>query len=168
MFFWFAGGALVAVWFVFADPAMDQRLVLVGALLPIGVDAVTPAAAPAHMLLFPVALLMVVMLATVGRRAARRRYLGLAIGCFLHLVLDGAWLNRDLFWWPSFGFDQPSTGFGGWDRSWQLVGAMEAAGLVALGWFWWRFGLGDPGRRTRMLRTGRVDPRIARSDPGTC
>ena len=33
MLFWFVGTAVVAVWFVFRDPAFDYRLLIVGSLL---------------------------------------------------------------------------------------------------------------------------------------
>ena len=39
MLLWFAGLSFVMVWNVFRDPAIDYRLVMVGALLPDVVDA---------------------------------------------------------------------------------------------------------------------------------
>ena len=35
MVLWFAGGAFLLVWLVFRSPAVDYRLVVVGALLPL-------------------------------------------------------------------------------------------------------------------------------------
>ena len=102
------------------------------------------------------------MLATRHRRLLRRVLLGIPIGLFIHLVLDGAWADTDTFWWPftgwSFDGDQlPELARGGWT----LV--MEVVGAVAL-WYGYRiFGLADPARRERFLRTGRVD--VVASDP---
>ena len=39
MLFWFAGLAVVIVWKVFGDPAIDYRLIMAGALAPDLVDA---------------------------------------------------------------------------------------------------------------------------------
>jgi hypothetical protein len=38
---------------------------------------------------------------------------------------------------------------------------LEAAGLVALVWFYRRFGLGDRVRRRQFVRTGRLDRTLA-------
>src|SRR5205085_1917279 len=56
-----------------------------------------------HTLLFSASLLVLVMLATRRHRRARRRWLALPIGTFLHLVLDGMWTRTHTFWWPFFG-----------------------------------------------------------------
>src|SRR4051812_13646421 len=93
MLLWFAGMAFVAVWMVFKDPAIDHRLVIVGALLPDAIDVWTGGRWVAHSVLFSVALLTVVMLGTRGRRLLRRQLLAVPIGTFLHLVLDGMWTD---------------------------------------------------------------------------
>src|SRR5207302_4249376 len=79
---WFAGGSLVLVWSIFRDPAVDYRLVVVGAVLPDAVDGVFGGARVLHSLLFSVVLLAAVMLATRQQRAARRRFLAVPIGTF--------------------------------------------------------------------------------------
>ncbi len=160
MILWFAGMALVGVWVVFRDPALDHRLVVAGALLPDVVDGLLDLVGvtgpwPAHTLLASVGLLTVVMLATRGRRLRRRRLLALAIGTFLHLVLDGAWAHTEVFWWPLLGVDVgaqvlPSAARGTANAALELVGA------GALIWVWRRFRLGEQPRRKVFLRTGRV------------
>jgi hypothetical protein len=154
---WFVGAAVLIVWQVFGDPTIDYRLVALGAVLPDLVDGPFGGARAAHGVLASVALLVVVMVATIGRRSARKRWLALPIGSFLHLVLDGAWATTEVFWWPlggtSFGdHPLPSVERG----AWSLV--LEALGVLALVWGWRRFGLGDPGRRATFARTGRLDP----------
>ena len=103
MILWFAGGSLVLVWSIFRDPAVDYRLVVVGAVLPDAVDGVFGGARVLHSLLFSVVLLAAVMLATRQQRVARRRFLAVPIGTFLHLVLDAMWTRTHAFWWPFLG-----------------------------------------------------------------
>jgi membrane-bound metal-dependent hydrolase YbcI (DUF457 family) len=157
--FWFAGLAFVLVWAVFKDPAIDYRLVVLGALLPDLVDGpLFGGARYLHTLAFSVVLLVVVMLATRGRRGLRRRSLAVPIGTLCHLVLDGMWARTTTFWWPFFGWRFPSgSGLPSFSRPWGLVVAQEAVGLVALAWCWRRFGLAtSAARRSAFLRTGRL------------
>ncbi len=161
--------ALVVVWVVFHDPAIDYRVVLLGALLPDLVDAVfggarlalgDPGGIPGHTLAFSVVLLVVVMLATRGRRAARRRWIFLPVGSLLHLVLDGMWTRTDIFWWPAFGWSLDGR-LPFLDHGLALLGAQEVAGVLALVWFWQRFRLGDEENRTHFWRTGRLPRDVA-------
>lgn len=154
MLLWFIGLSLAVVWSVFRSPALDYRLVALGSVLPL-VEVVAGRPFVLHTLVGAVGALVVVMLATRRRRLARRRWLGLPIGLFLHLALDGVWSDRRLFWWP----------FGGWSlhggvpengRPLGLVILMEAVGAVALVWWWRRWSLNDRSRRSEFLRTGRV------------
>jgi hypothetical protein len=153
---WFVGPAVVLVWLVFQSPALDVRTVALGALVP-WVDAVTGGAWVLHTLVGAVAVLAVVMVLTRRRRLLRRRLLGVPIGMFLHLVLDGAWADADLFWWPflgnGLGEDLPELA-----RSTAAVVAMELAGIAALAWLWRAFSLAEQGRRDELLRTGRLRP----------
>src|SRR5688572_21885253 len=103
MVLWFAGLSFLAVWLVFRDPSLDHRLVMAGALVPDVVDAATGGRWLGHTVLAAAVLLGVVMVATRGRRLLRRQLLAVPIGVLLHLVLDGAWTDRDAFWWPFFG-----------------------------------------------------------------
>ncbi|MEY2426931.1 MAG: hypothetical protein QOI61_2503, partial [Actinomycetota bacterium] len=103
MILWFAAGAILGAWSVLRDSSFDYRLVAVGALLPDVFDAVVGHRALAHTLVFAVGSLAAVMLATVGRRAARRHLIAVPIGLLAHLVLDGVFTDKTLFWWPGFG-----------------------------------------------------------------
>jgi hypothetical protein len=154
MFLWFVGTAIATVWFVFRDPRFDYRLLVVGSVLPL-VDALFGGARVLHTLVFSLALLVVVMVVTVGRRTARRLWLGVAIGTLLHLVFDGVWTDAEVFWWP----------FGGWSfddarlpeaaRGWCNV-PLELAGFAILLWVWRTARLSDRTRRAAALRTGRL------------
>ena len=95
-----------------------------------------------------------VMAATPRRRLLRRRLLGIPIGLFLHLVLDGIWADTRAFWWPlagGFSDDQLPELARGWGNL-----AFELAGLAAAYWIWRAFGLADPDRRRSFIRTGRL------------
>ena len=159
MLLWFLGASLVITWAVFHDPAVDHRLVMVGAIAPDLFDAPTGGARVAHSLVFSVGLLVVVMVATIGRHSLRRHLLALPIGTFLHLVLDGVFTDPDVFWWPfSGGFD--GAELASISRGWWNV-PLELAGGAGLIWGWHRFGLRDPARRRRFVRTGRFDPAVS-------
>ena len=106
------------MWYVFRDPRFDVRPLALGAVLP-ELDGVFGGARVMHSLAFSLILLLVVMVATIGRRAARKRWLGLPIGTMLHLVFDGAWADAHVFWWP----------FGGWSFDDAPLPAVER-GLV--------------------------------------
>jgi hypothetical protein len=157
MLLWFAGTAVVAVWFVFRDPAFDHRMLIVGALVPDVVDVGFGGARLGHALVAPVAVLTVVMLATRGRRTVRRSMLALPIGMFLHLVFDGAFRDAVPFWWPFTGVDFGDAAIPAVTRGWWNV-PLEAAGAVMLAWAWRHFGLRDAERRRAFLQTGRLVP----------
>lgn len=160
MILWFAGLSAVIVWSVFQSPAIDYRMVALGAVLP-SIEALSGEMWVAHSLLFPVAVMTLVMLATVGRRLRRRRWLGLPIGLFLHLALDGAWADTGTFWWPFAGASLGTAPAPEIDRGLLTLG-MEVVGAAALVWAWRRFGLSDPDRRRLFARTGQLSRDVAR------
>ncbi len=104
-----------------------------------------------------------------NRRLVRRRWIGIPIGMFVHLVLDGVWTDTHEFWWPLFG-----TSFEGrlpeLDRG-AVSLVLELIGVAAIVWGWRRFGLDDPRARARFVRTGScraachpLMPELARAD----
>ncbi|HRW43052.1 MAG TPA: hypothetical protein P5193_15980, partial [Microthrixaceae bacterium] len=110
------------------------------------------------------AVLVVVMAATVRRRLVRRRWLGLPIGMYMHLVVDLAFTLTATFWWPFLGWSFTPGPAPELDRGiWSVV--MELAGLALGWWAWRRFGLDDAQRRSRFLRTGQLD-RAVMGGPG--
>ena len=137
------------------DPAFDYRLLLVGALLPAGVDAVFGGARVLHSVTFSVALLAVLMLATPGRKPIRKMLLGLPVGTLLHLVFTGAWTDTRVFWWPFFGLSfrnarHPVAEHGRWNVP------LEVIGLVLCWWIVRRAGLHRRNLRSEFLSTGRL------------
>ncbi len=158
--------ALVTVWLVFRDPAIDHRVLLLGALLPDLVDAPFGGARLLHTLAASAALLVAVMLLTRrarsgrSRRHLRRRWLFLPVGTFLHLVFDGMWARGEQLWWPLLGgtLDGPLPAL---DHGVAILVLQEAAGALALLWCWRRFGLAEPQARASFLRTGRLPRDVA-------
>lgn len=162
MLLWFIGVALVLTWAVFHDPALDHRVLIAGAVLPDLVDAPFGGARVAHTVVASAGLLAAVMLATRGRRHARRRWLALPIGTFVHLLADGVWSDAKTFWWPFLGgaLRQPLPSV---DHGLMIVVLQELAGAAAMVWFVRRFRLAEPGSaRHAFLRTGRL-PRADRA-----
>lgn len=155
MLLWFLGTAIVTVALVFRDPRFDYRLLLVGAVLP-ELDAVFGGARVLHTLVFSVALLALVMIATSGRHPARRLLLGLPIGTLLHLVFDGAWADTSVFWWPASGWGFDGAPLPAAQRGWWNV-VLELAGLAMLAWVGRTAHLEDPARRREFLAHGRLD-----------
>lgn len=156
MLLWFVGASILTISFVFRDPRFDNRLLVVGALLPPLIDVWTGGAWVMHSLTASVVLLVVVMLATIGRRSLRRTLLGLPLGTLLHLVFTGAWTDPQVFWWPfgglSFGdAPLPVVARGWWNVPLELVGA------VLVVWIWRAAGLSSPEARHRARTTGQLD-----------
>ncbi|MGF1600336.1 MAG: hypothetical protein ACFCVK_26135 [Acidimicrobiales bacterium] len=154
MLLWFVIVAPVLVAEVFRSPMVDYRIVAAGAALPLVEVALGRPALALHTLAVAVALLTVVMVATTGHRLVRRRLLGLPIGLFVHLVLDGSWADRDLFWWPLFGRSLatvPETG-----RPLGVLVLLEVAAVAVGWWAWRRYGLAEPEHRRLLVRTGHL------------
>lgn len=159
MVLWFAGGSFLLVWLVFRSPAVDYRLVVVGALLPL-VELPFGSPRVLHSLTGAVALLALAMILTPRRRLVQRRLVAVPIGVFLHLLLDGIWTDTRAFWWPFAGLEWsdaelPELARGG------LGVVLELAGAAALWWCWRRFRLFEPARRARFVRTGQLDRDVA-------
>lgn len=170
MVLWFAGSSLVAMWVTFRDPAIDHRLVVLGAMLPDIVDGVTGGVWFLHTLLFPIVGLGVVMGVTVGRRQLRRRLLAVPIGAFFHLIFDFVWTDRSTFWWPVDGWSFHGVALPIAERGLVLNLFLEVAGALALWWVYREFGLADRRRRVEFVRTGRIDRALTDPDrePPTC
>jgi hypothetical protein len=155
VFIWFAAAAFLIVVLVFSSPAIDYRYVMLGAVLPVG-EGLVGGPYLLHTLLGSVVALVIVVLATRGKRLAARRLVGLPIGLFLHLVLDGTWSRTELFWWPFLGAHALGKGQ---IPEFEHLGVsllLELVGIAIAVWLVRRFRLAEPARRAEFLRTGRV------------
>lgn len=159
MLLWFAGGSVLIVWLVFRSPAIDYRLVVLGALLPL---AELPFGSPRvlHSLTGAAVALGAAMVITPRRRLVQRRLVAVPIGMFLHLLLDAAWTDTRAFWWPFAGVAWSDARLPELSRG-ALDLPLELAGAAMLWWCWRRFRLGEPDRRARFLRTGHIDRDVA-------
>ncbi|HEU5300830.1 MAG TPA: hypothetical protein VFW06_01200 [Acidimicrobiia bacterium] len=154
MLLWYTGVSVLLVANVFRSVGIDYRLVAGGALLPLVVDLPVGHRWFGHTLAFPVALLVVAMIGTLGRpRLLRRRLLCIPIGVFCGLILSGAFSNSDLFLWPLGGTD---FGHEALLPAWWVVLLEELGGLVAWWWVVGQFDLYLPEPRAELFRTGRL------------
>ncbi len=153
MLIFFAVLSVVLTWAVFQSPALDYRLVAAGAILPV-LEAPF-GAGPLHSLLAPTLTLAVVMLATQRRRLVRRRWLGLPIGMYMHLVLNFAFTRTATFWWPFLGTSFSPGPAPELSRGWWAL-VMELFGIAVGVWAYRRFGLQDASVRSQFLRTGQL------------
>ncbi len=155
MFFWFIATAVIAIGFVFRDPSFDNRLLVVGSVLP-AVDIAFGGARALHSITVSIALLAMVMITTKRGSGIRKTLLGLPIGMFLHLVFDAAWNDTDTFWWPITGLGFDDSGIPIVDRGWISL-VLEAVGVAGFLWLWKRNGLSAPAQRRQFFRDGRLD-----------
>ena len=156
MVFWYLGVSLVFVWNVFRSPALDYRLVMVGSVLPL-LDVVHGGPWLLHSLVFVVALMGVIMVATQKRRLLRRRLISLPIGLMMGLVLDGSWATKSVFAWPFFGWGFPGGGLPELQWALGVRVVLDLVGLVALAWCWRAFGFSDRANRELFWRTGHLN-----------
>ncbi|MBK6858623.1 MAG: hypothetical protein IPG97_19265 [Microthrixaceae bacterium] len=154
MFIWFAVVSVVLVAFVFRSPAIDYRTVILGSVLPV-LEAVAGGPRVLHSLVGAVALLGIVMVATVGSRLVRRRLLGIPIGVMCHLVLDGSFTQTEVFWWPVRGLEFASGQIPELEHL-GLALILEVVGVAVGVWAWNLFGLHDRGARDRFWSDGRL------------
>ncbi len=170
MILWHVGATLAAVRYVYRDPAMDLRWVVVGSLLPDLIDKPIGSVfwhdtfgthrLVAHALLFPVVLFFVVLVVTRGG-PMRKALVGLVIGALFHLALDAAWADPESFWWPLFGWELPTqadSAIGPLLRRMVTdprVWVGEAVGAAFLASLWMRY-LREPGARQVALRKGTI------------
>jgi hypothetical protein len=167
---WHVAGTLFLFRWVFRDPLVDVRFLVAGVIVPDLVDltigtVLTPELGSgqlwSHTLAAPT-LVVIVVLITTRRGARRRAWMALAVGMFLHLLLDGMWTSTEVFLWPLFGLDFPAGSTPYWPAAWERAlddpwrWAKEALGLVYLIGLWVGSDLSDPRSRAELIRTGRL------------
>jgi hypothetical protein len=169
--FWHIGGAILIFRYVYRDPRIDLRFLALGAILPdlidkplgtiLMVETFDSGRIFGHTLAFSF-LWIAVVLAVTRRGEGRRRWLAVGIGSLLHLLLDGMWVEEEVFLWPAFGWTFPAgpadywSGLLGRMGPWEI--AQELAGLAYLLFLVRKEGLTDRGRWRRFLQTGTPAP----------
>ncbi|MET0832106.1 MAG: metal-dependent hydrolase [Acidimicrobiia bacterium] len=177
MIFWHAGATIAITRATFRDPRMDLRFLVLGALLadvvdtPVGLalfDRFHTVRLVTHTLLVS-AVVMVAVVMRTRRGRPRKRWMLIAIGMLLHLILDAMWQDQETLWWPFLGVGfTPSGAASARDYVVSVltdprVWLMEAIGLAYLVVLAGRARLLDPVVRSRFLATGTVDVPIDRS-----
>jgi inner membrane protein len=174
--FWHLGGTLWLFRWIFRDPKVDVRFLLLGAILPdlidlpigtlILADRYSTGELWFHSLSAAALYMAIVLLAT--RRGRRRRaWMAVGVGWLLHLLLDGMWFNQEVFLWPFFGWEIPPAETPFWSLAWERALAdpwrwvREAVGIAYLLWLWRVLGLSRPERRRETLTTGRLPHGVA-------
>lgn len=171
MLLWHLGATLFLFRWIFRDPKVDVRFLLLGAALPDLIDfplgtLILPGYSSgelwAHSLVVPVAY-MAVVLGSTRRGRRRRAWMAVGVGWLFHLLLDAMWVDQRVFLWPFFGLELLSGPDPYWPLAWERALSdpwrwlLELAGLAYLSWIWVRHCLGDPERRRALLDTGRLD-----------
>lgn len=175
MLFWHLGGSLWLFRWIFRDPKVDVRFLLLGAILPDLIDLPIGTLVLAdrystgelwfHSLIIPTLYTSIVLVAT--RRGRRRRaWMALGVGWLFHLLLDGIWVSQEVFLWPFFG-DIPPGESPYWPLAWEQAlndpwrWIEEALGIGYLLWLWSALGLSRPERWSMTLQTGRLPEHVA-------
>ena len=177
MIFWHVGATLAFIRYAFRDDAMDLRYLALGAILPdlidtpvgiVGWSSYEAVRLVSHGILFG-SLVMVGVLIFTRRGPARKRWMLLAAGVLLHLLLDAMWNLPETLWWPFLGTEVSATGFPTYGAYLKdlltnpIMWAGEALGLIYLVVLSRRSDLSDRAARRTLWRTGVVSARIDRS-----
>jgi hypothetical protein len=169
VFFWHVGGAVFLARWIFRDPAMDLRVLVLGAILsdlidkPIGSVVFTgyfdTGRVYAHTLLFAAAVLGLVMASTQRGTPTRKRWMALPIGVLFHLLLDMP-IDPETLWWPVLGLDFPAFAEGRladlvvYLLKSPVVVIQELLGLGYLVALYRRAELGRPEQRRKLVEAG--------------
>lgn len=173
MLFWDVGATIWIFRYVFKDPGVDTRALILGALLPNLIDKpiallIAPAAFDTtriygHTLLAALVVLTLSVLLTRRSTLQRKRAVALSVGMLIHLLTDAMWTVPETLFWPAFGFDFPPaaadtlTGLFRQFASDPIAIGLELIGLAYLAYLWRRAGLSDRSRRAAFLHSGRLD-----------
>lgn len=176
MLFWHVGAGLWLFRWIFRDPKVDIRFLVVGTIIadlvdmPIGTvilaDRFSTGELWFHSLIVPTVYMVAVLLFT-RRGRTRRAFMALGVGWLFHLLLDGMWTDQNVFLWPFFGVEIPPGESPYWPLAWERAMSdpwrwiEEALGIGYLIWLWLALGLSDRQRRVLTIQTGRLPDRVA-------
>jgi len=174
--FWHTGGTIALIRYTFRDDQMDLRFLALGAVLadlidtPVGLifyQQLQAVRLVGHSVIFASAVMVMVLLMT-RRGRPRKRWMPVAVGLLVHLLLDAMWADPETLWWPFLGWVFTSAGpvtaadylvsiISDW-RVWTL----EAAGFAYLVYLARRGNLTTANARGAFLSTGVIDAPIER------
>lgn len=178
MLFWHIGATVWLFRWIFRDPKVDVRFLVFGAILPdlidlpigtlILADRYSTGELWFHSLIIPT-LYMTAVLVLTRRGRRRRAFMALGVGWLFHLLLDGMWVDQNVFLWPFFGAEIPPGEAPFWSLAWERAlsdpwrWVKEIAGLAYLVWLGLGLGLGARERRVALWNTGRLPSDVADS-----
>lgn len=155
MFIYLPAVSILLTYFIFRSKGIDYRLIALGSLTPVLMDMFIGHASIGHSFVFAVLVLVLIMILTIGRsRLLRRRLLCIPIGMFFGLVLSGAFLYEQMWWWP-FTHNSSGEELAIFPRTITWI-IRDIIGLVAI---YVIVGIGDLYKRenfSRFLRTGTI------------
>ena len=176
MLFWHLGATLWLFRWIFRDPKVDVRFLLLGVILPDLIDLAVGTVFLAdrfstgelwfHSLLLAT-IFMVVVLLTTRRGRRRRAWMALGVGWLFHLLLAGMWVTQEVFLWPFFGWEISPGEAPYWPLAWERAlsdpwrWVKEVVGLSYLIWLWLALGLNIAERRQSVIKTGRLPDHVA-------
>jgi LexA-binding, inner membrane-associated putative hydrolase len=171
MLLWRLGAITWLFRWIFRDPKVDMRFLLLGAVIadlidmPIGTlilaDRYSTGELWAHSLLIP-SLYMAIVLLVTRRGRKRRAFMAIGVAWLFHLLLDGMWTDPDVFLWPFFGWEISPGQAPYWPMAWERAlsdpwrWVLDAVGGAYLIWLWFAQGLNIPQRRKGIMETGRL------------
>lgn len=164
LFFWFACLAPFCVWSVLNDPRFDYRSVVLAAVLVDPFDWLISVFGPAgvlHSAVIGIVLLFGSMVVSMSRPHLRRVLLALTVGLLVHLVLDGAWLNSNNFWFP---FTHLKGQIPVLERPLAVNLVLEVVGFGVGLRLVKRFGLSSVEARSAFMARGHIDASASRPD----
>ena len=176
MLFWHLGANLWLFRWIFRDPKVDVRFLLLGAILadlidmPIGTillaDRFSTGELWMHSLLLPSIFMSFILLLT-RRGRTRRAWMALGVGWLFHLLLDGMWVNQHVLFWPFLGWEIPAGEAPYWPLAWERAFSdpwrwlKEMVGLAYLVWLWFALGLQVSERRHSVAKSGKLPNYVA-------
>ena len=156
MFLWFCVSSIVGIALIFRSPYLDYRLLAVGSILPL-LETLAGFQWVFHTLFFGVFVLMLIMLLGKGRRKIQRKLLPIPIGLLTHLILDGTWTQKEIFWWPLTGRDLMGAEVSRLEFSFMPAGIiLEMLGILFALYGFKKFALSEQVNRVAFIKRGHL------------
>ena len=156
MFLWFCISSILGIALIFRSPYLDYRLLAVGSVLPL-FERLAGFQWIFHTLFFGVFVLMSIMLLGKGKRKIQRKMLPIPIGLLTHLILDGTWTKKEIFWWPLTGRDLMGSEVNRLEFSFMPTGMiLEILGIIFALYGFKKFSLREQRNRSAFIKKGHL------------
>lgn len=156
MILWFCVPSVVGIALIFRSPFLDYRLLALGSVIPL-LETIVGFQCLLHTLFFGVFVLLSIMLLGRGKRKIQQKLLPVPIGLLTHLILDGTWTKKDIFWWPFMGRDFMGTAANRLEFSFfPTAMILEMLGIVIAMWGWKKFELSESVNSSAFKKNGHL------------